>query len=144
MKHIFQIFVALVSGICIGMVTMKYIVLRLMQNYTRPKKSCRDEATHKSCHNQYVPMWMREFGIDYDDLVFCTRYKAEHVLQQLRDCERVYNLATIEDLYDILSIEENNRMWTAHEYGWVSLNAADIYHTDNGYRLELPRPVSLV
>lgn len=85
-------------------------------------------------------------GFDYNEIEYPTMGDAQTVLQSLREVVDVYNVVSIQDLYEISNIPCNNYMYST--YGWT---ADDIYRTAsspmsitrglNGrYTIRLPRP----
>jgi hypothetical protein len=92
---------------------------RIIPADPRPQLSRQARATH-----------------DFDGIVVETRAEAEEVIDKLRLCIDEYNVATVNDLYDLVGLTGE---FTDDKWGWYDLKAAAVRPTRNGYLLNLPR-----
>lgn len=74
----------------------------------------------------------------YDNIIFQSRGDAEAVLDQLIEIiNGDYKAATVNDLYDLAGVTNNN--FAANNYGWTNLSSSSVERTRDGYILKLPR-----
>lgn len=74
---------------------------------------------------------------DFDEIILATRGEAEEVLDRLFDLLSRYEVATVEDLYQLTGITGN---YTDRKWGWTELRGAGVSRARGGYLLDLPRP----
>lgn len=81
-------------------------------------------------------------GFEYDDIEFDYRGDAEAVLTSMEDVIEQYDIVSVNDLYDLAGISNNNP--STNRYGWTNLSTAQIVRTRNGkYIIKLPRAMPL-
>jgi hypothetical protein len=73
---------------------------------------------------------------DFSDVILETRGEAEDVLDRLRDLVDKYQVATVNDLYDLVGITGE---FTDDNWGWYDLRSASVRAIRGGYLLLLPR-----
>jgi hypothetical protein len=77
---------------------------------------------------------------DVREVVVETRGDAQVVLDELfRHIDR-YNAVSVAYYYELVGITGK---FTDHQWGWTNLNAAGVSHIREGYRIELPKPISI-
>lgn len=105
------------------------------RDYDRDRDRDRDrrdvEATPRRTNN----------GFDYDQIVFSSRGDAELVLTMLEENIERYDFVTVNDLYDMSDVTNENSQ--ACKYGWSDLSRARVISDVDGYRLKLPRALPL-
>lgn len=78
---------------------------------------------------------------DYGTLIFNTRAEAEAVLEQIQEIIDVYNIASVNDLFDSAGLTGDA---TSTKWGWTSIEGARVEVTDGGYSIRMPkaRPIN--
>lgn len=102
---------------------------------TADRVSYRDYGSY-SRDDRRVSTGRTRNNFDYEDFEFDYRRDAETVLDQMDDIIRRYGLVRVSDLYDMC---DRTAPHTAHNYGWTSMNRAEVIKTRSGYALKLPR-----
>ena len=74
------------------------------------------------------------------ELVVETRGDAQNVLDEMFKLLDQYNAVSVSDYYELVGYTGK---FTDNQWGWRNLNACGISRVGGGYRIELPRPVSL-
>ena len=74
------------------------------------------------------------YGFFFD---FDSRSEAENVLNQIIEVLETYEVVTVSDVLHIVGQSSEHR---DDVYGWITSNRFNVYKTDNGYRLSLPKP----
>lgn len=97
---------------------------RFSDRAARPELSRRARATH-----------------DFNDVILESRGEAEDVLDRLRDLISQYDVASVNDLYDLVGLTGE---FTDDKWGWYDLRSASVRAIRGGYLLNLPRtqPIS--
>lgn len=93
------------------------------QTEQRPSLSRQARATH-----------------DFSDIILASRSDAEEVLDRLRDLISQYEVATVNDLYDLVGLTGE---FTDDKWGWTDLRTASVRVVRGGYLLNLPRTQSI-
>ncbi|QFG08726.1 hypothetical protein PBI_INGRID_51 [Arthrobacter phage Ingrid] len=74
------------------------------------------------------------------EVIVETRGDAQNVLDELfRHIDR-YNAVSVAYYYELVGITGK---FTDHQWGWTNLNASGVSHVREGYRIELPKPISI-
>lgn len=76
----------------------------------------------------------------FDDLIFETRADADRVIQSLFDVLERYGRVSVADLNQLIGV---TGQWSDNNWGWDSLENADIKRDRDGYFLILPDVISL-
>lgn len=76
----------------------------------------------------------------YSDIILETRGEADAVLNEMNAIINRYHSAKVADLYDLVGLTGN---YTDNNYGWTSLNSAEIIRQRDGYLLKLPKPMPM-
>lgn len=76
----------------------------------------------------------------FPELIIATRAEAFVVLDRLTQLISRYAAATVADLYDLCGLETK---YADNKWGWTELPGVKIVRVDSGYKLDLPKPVSL-
>lgn len=77
---------------------------------------------------------------DVREVIVETRGDAQNVLDELfRHIDR-YNAVSVAYYYELVGITGK---FTDHQWGWTNLNASGVSHVREGYRIELPKPISI-
>ena len=79
-------------------------------------------------------------GFDLGDIVLDTRQEANDVLNRMEELIDSYKQVTVGDLYDLLG---KSCDYTANNYGWTSVRAAEVIRTRDGYLIKFPRPMPI-
>lgn len=77
---------------------------------------------------------------DFDDILFDSRYDAEHVLTRLVDIVEDYDTVSVADFYELAGIESS---YTDRNWGWDSLGKAYVDRTRDGYVIRFPRTIPI-
>lgn len=77
---------------------------------------------------------------DYDDIVFGSRQEAVDVREEMQHAIHRYGVVTVADLYDMVEL---TAPYTAGNYGWTSVDRADIDHTRDGWIIRLPKAMPI-
>lgn len=77
---------------------------------------------------------------DFDEIILETRGEAEEVIDRLFDLVSRYEVATVEDLYELVGITGN---YTDRKWGWTDIRGAGVSRVRNGFLIDLPRPEPL-
>lgn len=78
--------------------------------------------------------------------VFFSEKEALQVLDRMNEVVRKYGVCSVLDVYDLSGYSSDDLngtnpsklLYKARFYGWTNLSGADIYQTDDGYKLKLP------
>lgn len=76
----------------------------------------------------------------YDDITVDSRGEAEAVIDRMLEEIESYGMVSIADLYQLVGITPEH---TDYKYGWTDLRRAEVERVRDGYRLKLPRVVTL-
>lgn len=79
-------------------------------------------------------------GFDLGDIILDTRQEANDVLNRMEELIDSYKQVTVGDLYDLLG---KSCDYTANNYGWTSVRAAEVIRTRDGYLIKFPRPMAI-
>lgn len=76
---------------------------------------------------------------DFRDIILQSRGDAEEVIDGLRELADRFNVASVQDLYDLVGVTGE---YTDNKWGWYAedLRRAGVRPVRGGYLLELPRP----
>lgn len=96
-------------------------------NYSNKNKQQKNQSTNYSS----------AYSFSYDDIVFDSRGEAEFVLQQLRDNILESEVVSVGDLYDLAGLKHS---YTYYDYGWDSLDKANVVRIYDGHLLRMPAP----
>lgn len=77
---------------------------------------------------------------DLENIVLATRDQADTILNNMEDYLDKYGQVTVGYLFELLG---ENGPYTVEYYGWRNLDRARIKRINNGYLLDLPRPVRI-
>lgn len=77
---------------------------------------------------------------DFREIILDTREEAMEVLDQLRAAISQYDVVSLNDLYQMVSITGS---FTDDNWGWNDLRFAGVKRIREGYLLDLPAPISL-
>lgn len=75
-----------------------------------------------------------------DAIVIVSKSDAEAVLKHLSSRIGAYGYASVSDLNDLLGLSSN---YKDAQWGWKNLDGAEILPIEEGFTLDLPRPISL-
>lgn len=91
--------------------------------------------------NDRVPLPARaipaQSRYNFDDIVIDDRGKAEEVIDQLVLLIEEYEVARVQDLFELVGITGH---YTDQAWGWTDLRTASVTRTKEGYLLNLPKP----
>lgn len=76
----------------------------------------------------------------YDDIVVPTIAEAEEVIAALKDIIRVYQVARVADLFDLVGVTGS---YTDNNYGWPNLDRAGYQRVSGGYLLTFPKAMPI-
>ena len=111
---------------------------RQRTNYNRISSTARVETPRRSSERTDYNEERNQFNVD--NIVFATKAEAEEILAKLEDYIEDYGQVTVGYLYELM---DESGPWTVEYYGWRSLRSARITRVQNGYSLDLPRPIRL-
>lgn len=80
-------------------------------------------------------------AMDYDDVVFETRGKAERVLEGMYEMLETYKVVSVADFYDLAEIADFTH--TTNKYGWTNLSSARVISYGREYKIRLPRAMPI-
>jgi hypothetical protein len=107
--------------------------------------SSRVRGSNYVAYNRYAGGSMAEEPANFRsnevrEVIVETRGDAQNVLDELfRHIDR-YNAVSVAYYYELVGITGK---FTDHQWGWTNLNAAGVSHVREGYRIELPKPISI-
>lgn len=73
---------------------------------------------------------------DVGDIILVSREEAELVIERLTDIIDKYEVASVADLYDLVGLPST---YVDNNWGWLSLNYANVRQIREGYLLDLPQ-----
>lgn len=73
---------------------------------------------------------------DFNDIILATRGEAEDVLDNLRTLISQFDVAGVQDLYDLVGLTGE---FTDAKWGWYDLRSASVRPVRGGYILNMPR-----
>lgn len=117
-------------------------VERMLFGDSRPRSGAGNRPGYTSYNNVSKPAQPRTMSKqsrathDFNDIIFASRGEAEDVLDTLRALINQYDVATVNDLYDLLGLTGE---FTDAKWGWFDLRSASIRPTRGGYLLDMPR-----
>jgi hypothetical protein len=123
--------------------SVKEAIDRIFYGDSRPR-SPSSRSSHINYNNRYIdrPVVNRELSRkarashDFNDIIFDSRSEAEDVLDRLRDLINQYDVASVNDLYDLVGLTGE---FTDDKWGWSDLRSASVRAIRGGYLLNLPR-----
>lgn len=74
------------------------------------------------------------------EVIVETRGDAQRVMDEMFAHLDQYQSITVADFYDLVGVTGK---FTDNQWGWTNLNAAGVSRVREGFRIELPRPISL-
>jgi hypothetical protein len=77
---------------------------------------------------------------DVSNVIIKTRGEAEDVIDMLRTMIDQYQMASVNDLYDLLGLTSD---FTDAKWGWTDLRGASVRPVHGGYVLDLPNTIAL-
>lgn len=77
---------------------------------------------------------------DVREVIVDTRGDAQNVLDEMHRHLDQYQTVSVAEFYDLVGITGR---FTDNQWGWTNLNAAGVSRVREGFRIELPRPVSI-
>ena len=80
-------------------------------------------------------------AMDYDDVIFETRGKAERVLEGMFEMIDTYKVVSVADFYDLAEIRDFTH--TTNKYGWTDLRSAKVISYGREYKIRLPRAMPI-
>ena len=86
------------------------------------------------------PREVRTSKYCYDDIVVGSRAEAEEVLASLKDIIRVYSVARVADLFDLVGVSGS---YTDNNFGWTNLDNADYKRVSGGWLLIFPKAMPI-
>jgi hypothetical protein len=73
---------------------------------------------------------------DFSEIIIENRGDAEEIIERLRDLIDNYNVASVKDFYDLVSVTAD---YTDNKWGWNNLNSASVMRArGGGYVIDLP------
>jgi hypothetical protein len=73
---------------------------------------------------------------DFSEIILSSRGEAENVIDRLGDLIENYDVATVNDLYDLVGITGS---FTDDKWGWADIRGASATRVREGYLLNLPK-----
>lgn len=77
---------------------------------------------------------------DVREVIVDTRGDAQNVLDEMFRHLDQYKTVSVAEFYDLVGVTGR---FTDNQWGWTNLNAAGVSRVREGFRIELPRPISL-
>lgn len=109
--------------------------------------SSRTRGSNYTAYNRYSPSNngsenepIRLKSNEVREVIVNTRGDAQQVMDGLHDILDQYKAVSVSDFYDLVGITST---FTDNQWGWLNLNASGISRVREGFRIELPRPVSI-
>lgn len=109
-------------------------------SYNRISSAARQGPTPRSDEPQRTLSRRARGAHQFDDIVLETRAEAEQVLDRLFDLIDNYDMATVNDLYDLVGV---TGAFTDEKWGWVDLRGTKVVRHRDGYLIDLPRPEAI-
>lgn len=98
------------------------------------------DSRDRDRRSEVVSRQSRVAARDYDDIILETRGEADAVLNEMTETIGKYDYVKVADLYDLVGLSHS---YTDNNYGWDDLRDAYVERVPDGYRLRLPRPMSI-
>lgn len=109
--------------------------------------SSRTRGSNYTAYNRYSPNGGSEDrepayvkSNEVREVIVNTRGDAQQVLDEMFRQLDEYKSVTVADFYDLVGVTGK---FTDNQWGWVNLHAAGVSRVREGFRIELPRPISL-
>lgn len=108
--------------------------------------SSRNRGSSYTAYNRYTPNAEERQEPAYvksnevREVIVNTRGDAQQVLDEMFRHLEEYKTVSVAEFYDLVGITGK---FTDNQWGWTNLNAAGVSRVREGFRIELPRPVSL-
>lgn len=106
-------------------------------------KSAREDTVYSNAEEVLVDHFSRPSvgSLSLDDLVLHDRNDAFEAINRLHTIIEAYEFASVTDLADVLGVSAHfgDRHW-----GWNNLETATYIKVENGWRLDLPRPIHAI
>ena len=109
-------------------------------SYNRYSPSSRSSAGQDRLDQRREVSRRARASHNFDEIILETRGEAEEVIDRLFDLISRYEIATVEDLYELTGISGN---YTDRKWGWTDIRGAGVSRVRSGYLLDLPRPEPL-
>lgn len=110
---------------------------RRRESERTPYRSYFDDRSRREPHR---PEPVRNFGFEYDDIVFTNRGDADTVLFEM---ERYLDKYKIVSLFEYFDYAGQDAPYTYQNWGWTSLRNARVSSVRDGYIIELPRVMQI-
>lgn len=110
---------------------------------SQSKTTVASKISYNSCYNSNVRKDTDRLysGFDYDKIEYKTRGDAQMVLYAMEESIEKYGFVTVGDYYDLSEVTTDN--YAVCKYGWTDINSANIYYSNGGYFIKLPRCVPI-
>jgi hypothetical protein len=108
--------------------------------------SSRTRGSNYTAYNRYSPNAEERSEPAYvksnevREVIVNTRGDAQQVLDEMFRHLDEYQTVSVAEFYDLVGITGK---FTDNQWGWTNLNAAGVSRVREGFRIELPRPISL-
>lgn len=76
----------------------------------------------------------------YNDIIISDRGEAELVLDRMREILQHYKIVSVADLCELCNVKAE---YTDQNYGWTSLDRAEVNRFRDGYTIRLPKPMPI-
>ncbi len=123
---------------------------RVLDRYSDPRKpkvvSYKDYNNRNSHKVDWTPKIDRPSYLRPDYSGFRNKYKfdnrteAENILISLRENIDVYGTTSLADFYSLMDIENQ---YSDNRYGWTDLKNTTVKWVEDGYMINLPKPVPI-
>lgn len=108
--------------------------------------SSRTRGSNYTAYNRYTPNAEDRQEPAYvksnevREVIVDTRGDAQQVLDEMFRHLDEYKTVSVAEFYDLVGVTGK---FTDNQWGWTNLNAAGVSRVREGFRIELPRPISL-
>ncbi len=114
---------------------------------TSSSSTSRVRGTNYTAYNRYSPSNGSEDqepayvkSNEVREVIVNTRGDAQRVLDEMFSHLDQYKTVSVAEFYDLVGITGK---FTDNQWGWTNLNASGVSRVREGFRIELPRPVSI-
>lgn len=95
---------------------------------------------YNKCYSGEEPKEPKKIRYGFSDIALDSLDDAEAVLASLRGLVEAYGVVSVADYYDLVGVDSN---YTDNNWGWTDLRSAYTAMDQDGYKVKLPKAVSL-
>lgn len=125
----------------IGAISMALLGEDYSDKFEQKEKEYTSYTAYYRNKNRAIPVETASVRDDMRDIILDNEDDAEHLLSEIADRIRKFDMVSIADVYDMIGWPT---VFTQNKYGWTSVREMSIERVPKGYLIVLPRPKLLV